>query len=158
MEYDEKSTESSFHAEIYREQQEDAQKRLEYSVGYAQSALKSLFFLNGGSVIAILTIVGNAHSSLNGRGIFWALLWFILGLATDLIAYFGAYFSQSEFMNASYARAKNALGKALGIEIQMPDEEYIRRGSRWIGLSVTMAVTSFLLFGIGAFVALFAIL
>ena len=157
MEPDPKPDERRFWEEFWREQQEDARKRLEYSVGYAVAALKSLLFLNGGSVISLLTFIGNSHSRFNGLGIFWALVWFVCGIFSVLLSYFGAYFSQSYFMNSSNAGAKNALGKALNLPVSMDDTKPAATGNRWIGFAVITAVASFLFFGLGAFVALFAI-
>lgn len=151
------SNEIAFLEEIRREQQDDAVKRLDYSVGYALAALKSLLFLNGGSVLSLLTIIGNSSIHVNRTGVFWSLVWFVSGISCVLFSYFGAYFSQSYFMNASYARSKNAHAKVLGLPIQMDEDSDVHVGTLWLKLSVLGAVLSFIFFGIGAFVGLFAI-
>lgn len=143
---------------VWNDHQEDARKRLEYSSMYAASAIKSLFLLNGGSIISLLTFIGNHQVDFGKRGLFWAFAWFASGIFLALVSYFGAYFSQSFFMNASYARAHEALGNKLHLSVVAEAEKPTASGNMWICIAVSSAALSAMLFGVGAFVTLFAIL
>lgn len=138
--------------------QEDAKKRLEYSSMYAASAIKSLFLLNGGSIISLLTFIGNNEAKFGHRGLFWSFTWFFCGIFFSLLSFFGAYFSQSYFMNASYARASDALGRKLQLTVQTDAERPAFVGNVWIVVAVAAATMSAICFGFGAFVTLVAIL
>lgn len=135
----------------------DAQKRLEISVEYAQAALKALFFVNGASIVALLTFIGNGGHLIEPIAIFWAFVWFTIGLLAVLLAYFGAYFSQAFYMQDAFKDAWNARARMNGLETKRHDQSDQKIGNFWMKVTVLAAITSIVSFVAGAFVALDAI-
>ena len=140
--------------EDYKLHSDEALERLRYQVEYSQSALKNLQLVNGGGIIALLTFVGNVPDALDKNSLFWAFVWFSLGLASALVSYLGAYFSQSEFMNACFNQAWEAQHKAQGSELKFEYEPHIRKGNKALWLAIILAITSMIGFVTGALVAI----
>lgn len=137
---------------------QETSERLRYQIEFAQATLRNLHFVNGGAVIALLTLVGNSAVSYDPRAIWWSFVWFGTGLFFSLAAYFGAFFSQSYFMNATLAQAWNAQAVSHNLPEPhdiMPD---IKRGDTAFKGGVAFASLSLLMFVVGAFVALGGIL
>ena len=84
---------------------EDASKRLEYSVQYAQQGLKAIFLLNSGAIIALLTFIGNNDVHFQMDTMKSSFLWYSLGSFSIIMAYFGAYFSQSYYFLVSASKS-----------------------------------------------------
>ena len=135
----------------------DAEMRLDYADRYAHAGIKSLFLVNGAAIISLLTFIGNGATEYDKRGLFWAFAWFALGLAAALLANFGAYFCQNFYMLHSMKRAWNAKYKSSGINHAIDNSKDMRIGNLWIGIAIVSAISSFLLFLLGIFVALVAI-
>jgi len=150
----EESTAREIALEDYRANMEDAGERLRYQVQFSQAALKNLHLVNGGAVLALLTFLGHTDLNVNYRAIWWAFVWFGLGLATSLASYFGAYFSQAHFMNVSIMEAWNAQQRARGLPPPHDYRPHFRVGNLYMYLGIAAAVVSLALFVIGAFVGL----
>jgi hypothetical protein len=148
---------TKFHEAKFEFSNRDAERRLDFADSYAHGALKSLFLVNGASIISLLTLIGNSKLDFDTRGIFWAFSWFSLGIAAALISYFCAYFCQNFYMLVSVTNAWKAKCQALGIENQQDVGKYTKFGHICIGGAIAAAVLSFLLFLTGTFVALVAI-
>ena len=127
---------------------EDFKLRHDAAVGYAQSTLKTLTFANGGAIVALLTFIGNAEKAIDSRGIFYAFVWFSVGISLTILAHGLAYFVQEAYLNAASARmsgdhssTSNANGRA-GIHLV---------------LAALCCAGGLIFFVVGALVALFAI-
>lgn len=138
----------------YAEQLNDAQKRLDFAVGYAQAGLKALFLVNGAAVIALLTFLGNGGGLTEERAIFWAFLWFTCGIASVLVAYFGAFFSQSHYMQHSISQAWNAQAEAHNLVRRSDTTKSRKFGMAWEATAQIGALGGLVFFVVGAFVAL----
>lgn len=141
----------------YEEQLGDAQKRLDISVSYAQAGLKSLFLVNGAAILALLTFLGNGGTLIEKGAIFWAFVWFTLGLAGSLIAYFGGYFCQSYLMQGSIIEAWNSQSFVHDMNRREDPSKSMKVANRFNVIAVLSAVSSLVLFIAGSFVALDAI-
>ena len=146
-----------FHEAAFEFSSRDAERRLDFADSYAHGALKSLFLVNGASIVSLLTLIGNSSLEFDKHGIFWAFSWFALGIASALISYFCAYFCQNLYMMVSVTNAWKEKCQALGIENQQDSDKDTRLGHYCIGGAIATAVLSFLLFLTGTFVALVAI-
>ena len=140
--------------EDYRADIQEVGERLRYQVEFAQSALKNLHLVNGGAVLALLTFLGNTDMDFNFRAIWWAFVWFGVGLVASLAAYFGAYFSQAHFMNVTVAQAWNAQSRARGGPERHEIEPAFSAGNRYMYFGISAAVASLVCFVVGSFVAL----
>lgn len=140
--------------EDYRADIQEAAERLKYQVEFAQATLKNLHLVNGGAILALLTFLGNTGFEFNYRSIWWAFVWFGLGLAASLAAYFGAFFSQVHFMNVTIAQAWNAQSHARGGKATNAFERDFKLGNRFMYFGIGAAVASLMLFMVGSFVAL----
>ena len=140
--------------EDHRASLEDAHARLGFQVEFAQSALKNLHLANGGAVLALLTFFGNTQAAFDHRAIWWAFVWFALGLFSSLAAYFGAYFSQAHFMFVSMLEAWNAQLRARGYQGPHDFGHNFRVGNIYMYFGIVAAVLSLISFVTGAFVAL----
>jgi hypothetical protein len=140
--------------EDYRANLEEAADRLRFQVEYSQAGLRNLQLVNGGAVIALLTILGNTNVEFDGRSLWWAFFWFGLGLSLSLIAYFGAFFSQHFYMQQTYQQAWNAQFRARGID--GPNNHMVNygRGNLALALAIAAGIVSLGSFITGSFVAL----
>jgi hypothetical protein len=132
--------------------------RLGYQIDFAQSALKSLLFVNGGAILALLTMIGNASATFDSRAIWWSFFWYSSGLVVVLLAYFGAFISQFFFMDVTTKEAWNAQLRRDGL----PTKYDLLSPQRWGNFAFLMAACCATLalgcFVIGSFVALGGIL
>ena len=127
---------------------EDFKLRHEAAVAYAQATLKTLLLVNGGAIIALLTFLGNNDVEVEPRGIFFAFVWFSIGLALTMLAHGLAYIVQVGHLQAAAARMANA-------EDLTADAD---RSAGWFTSAAALCCMGGLfLFIVGAFVALVAI-
>lgn len=140
---------SDYHANL-----SEGGERLKFQVDITQYALKNLNLVNGGGILALLTLVGNSSAIYDHRSISWAFAWFALGLAFSLGAYLGAFVSQYQFMNATYKLAWNAQARSEGLAEPYDMRLNARFGNGALFFSISLAVLSLIFFIIGAFVAL----
>jgi predicted RNase H-like HicB family nuclease len=137
---------------------QESSERLRYQVEFSQSALRNLHLVNGGAIIALLTVVGNSVIEYDVRSLWWAFLWFGVGLVASLSAYFGAYFSQANFMNVAVQQAWNAQATSHDLPEPYSLEPEMSRGNIALWGGIGAALTGLASFIIGAFVALGGIL
>ncbi|MEN8860977.1 hypothetical protein [Qipengyuania flava] len=140
--------------EDYRAYVEEGSQRLGFQVDYSQAGLRNLQLVNGGAVIALLTIVGNTSVDFDYRSLWWAFFWFGSGLALSLLAYFGAFFSQHFFMQQTFTQAWDAQARARGIVCSTDQMKSFRHGNIAFGLAIIFAIVSLTCFVTGSFVAL----
>ncbi len=142
----------------YVEEWEDTKNRLQYSMDMAQATLKSLFLVNGASLVSLLTFIGNGGTVIEPRAIFWSFIWFSCGLSSVLTSFITAYFSQVYYMQSSMADAWKSKAKIYdassdGIDGQRP----YKIGERWEYTAIAFVVLSLAFFILGSFVALDAL-
>lgn len=136
---------------------DETAERLRYSTEYAQAGLKGLFLSNGAAIIALLTFIGNTNSMFEPRALWWAFVWFSLGLTSVLGSYISAYLSQAILMNASYGESKAADAAAFETGHEFEFESFERNGELSASITLCLATISLGFFVAGAFVALDAI-
>jgi hypothetical protein len=144
----------------YEELRNDVNERLKYQFEFSQAIFKSLFLINGGAIVALLTFIGNGKSIVDKTNLFLAMLFFCLGLAFILIAHFGAYFSQGYFMYASSYQAHNAKRILYGLEIEAQDliKKNNKKGMIAFIAAIVFAGLSLLFFSGGTIFALDGVL
>ena len=140
--------------EDYRANVEETGKRLGFQVDYSQAGLRNLQLVNGGAIIALLTIVGNTNVDFEYRALWWAFFWFGSGLTLSLVAYFGAFFSQHFYMQQTYLQAWHSQARARGIIKPDDSMSIYHRGNVSLGVAVSAAIVSLICFVVGSFVAL----
>jgi len=102
-------------------------------------------------------MVGNSTRDFGQNGLFWAFVWFGLGLGACLAAYFFGANSQDHLMNAAFNEANKALAQANQTGEEFTPEVWDKRAEVTLTIAGGLAVASLLFFLIGAFVALYAI-
>jgi hypothetical protein len=93
--------------------------------------------------------------------VFGAFAGFSFGIVCALLAYFGAFFSQLNFMEATVHQMSNAQHRMYGMEEPVHTDEInkaMSNGGRSLWLGVVLAFTSLAGFVSGAFYALDGIL
>lgn len=133
---------------------EETNERLRYSVEYAQAGIKGLFLANGGAIIALLTFVGNAQKIVEPEAIFWAFIWYILGLTLTLICYFSGYLSQTYLMNSVYCIAMQSRSDRHDLGEQYDAKSWETKGEQIIRVGLVAAILALLAFAVGSMVAL----
>ena len=152
-----RSDEKAIAHAYYVEQMSDAQKRMDFAVGYAQAGLKALFFVNGAAILALLTFLGNGGPLVETNAIFWAFVWFSCGVTAVLVAYVAAFFSQGYYVEVSLSEAWNAQAD-LYDKPRIEDGSFARRkGDRAHNAAIFSAILGLGFFVAGAFVSLDAI-
>lgn len=136
----------------------EAADRLKFQVEFAQSALRNLLLVNGGAVLALLTALGNSQMNPDARGLWWAFSWFGIGLASSLIAFFAAFFSQYFFYNGTVLQAWNAQREVHELPPAHDAMPQFLLGDRFLVVGVICAVVSLVAFIVGSFVALEALI
>lgn len=147
-------SERRINAAHYESQIREGGERLKFQIDLAQSALKNLHLVNGGAIVALLTLIGNSKANFSQYAIGWAFVWFALGLSASLAAYFGAFYSQLFFMNASMRGAWNAQARSEGISGNHSIDRDVKLGNYGLNGAIFLAVSSLVFFIVGAFVAL----
>ncbi|MGA1853018.1 hypothetical protein VH570_19480 [Sphingobium sp. HT1-2] len=148
---------SEFWKHEFDYQREEVLHRLEVQNQLGQGALKSMMLTNGGAIIAVLTFVGNKGAIVSTVALQWGLGLFGFGLFAGLLAYFGGYFSQSQFMNVACYRVINAQQQMAGGEPVEVPSSYEKIGSWLLYAAVALLFLSLLSFGGGAIATLKAI-
>lgn len=134
---------------------------IRYQVDFAQSLLQKLLLVNGGAIIALLTFIGNAKKSIDFNCLWYGFAGFSFGIVCALIAYFGAFFSQLQFMSVTVDQMSNAQHRMYGREEPVTNHELervSRNGNLALWLGVVLASLSLAGFIAGAFYALDGIL
>lgn len=95
---------------------EDSDTRIRFQHDYTLAGFKTLFLLQGGAIVALLTYAGhNADNELATRFTV-AFLCYVAGLALTVLGYLFAYLSQGAFANHSLQDALKHLDVPLQIE------------------------------------------
>lgn len=141
--------------------QAEVAARLQFQFEYAQSALKTLVLVNGGAIIGLFTFIGNDKATFEWSGLKCAFASLVIALFLSMFAYFGAFFSQANYMNLASFHAlasRNAAGGLPQEEGQRDSEiKYRRHGNMFLGLGVALAFASLGAFALGSWFALSAI-
>lgn len=145
----------------YENHQKDAAQRLQFQHDFAQSALRTLVLVNGGAIIGLFTFIGNGRAEFDGYGLKCAFAWLVVALFLSMFAYFGAFYSQANYMNAS-AFAAVASREALGDLERDPENRAQQDRLRFWGdvciwLGIGSAFGSLAAFALGSWYALSAV-
>lgn len=145
----------------YEGHQSDAVQRLQFQHDFAQSALRTLVLVNGGAIIGLFTFIGNGRAAFDGAGLKCAFAWLVVALFLSMFAYFGAFYSQANYMNAS-AYAAVASREALGNLERDPNNRRQQDRLRFWGdvciwLGIGSAFASLGSFALGSWFALSAV-
>lgn len=132
--------------------------RLEVQNELGQGALKSMMLVNGGAIIALLTFLGNKQATFDHGAVQCAMWFYGSGLFFCLLAYFGAYFSQANFMQTAGYRVVNAQSRmANDVGTEVP-EKYAADGMKCLYAAIASLFFSLVLFGGGSAFAIKGIL
>ena len=135
----------------------DAKSRLDHAVAIAQSAYRSLFLVNGGAIIALLTFVGHTAPAIEQRALFWSFVWFGIGLGATLAGMIAFAFSQMYYMQSSNEEAWKAQAAFHGITHDGDGTKDDQLGDATIKAAVICALIGLAMFIVGSFTALDAI-
>ncbi|MEM1196593.1 MAG: hypothetical protein AAGH57_10855 [Pseudomonadota bacterium] len=135
----------------------DYKKRMDMSNEYAQLAYRYLFLLNGGAVLALLTLLGNTQAEADAGGIFNAFIWFAGGLASVLVGVFSYHASQSASMLSSYYKSMDSFSKLAGGQGLDESDIHHKRANVSLLAARFFAAVSLLCFVCGSVETLFAI-
>ncbi len=136
---------------------DDAHARLGHAISLGQGTVRSLFLVNGGALIALLTLVGNTGVEVEHRALFFAFIWFGAGLFLTLVASLTFALSQMFFMQSSNTEGWKAQAAKHGHEYSENGDLDDRRGDTFLASTIVLALFSIVFFIIGSFVALDAI-
>jgi hypothetical protein len=133
----------------------DASLRLRYAHEFSVEGFKTLTLINGGAIIALLTYAGHSAGTEVANKLAGAFLAYTCGLVAAVLAYLGAYESQSSLMNHDVLEAYRLLGlQAKGAE---DPEGYARRGMIKVYLAMAISVLSLIGFVVGSSLAFSAL-
>lgn len=136
---------------------DDAKERLGHAISLGQSALRSLFLVNGGAILALLTLVGNSGAIVERRALFWAFIWFGAGMMATLISSILFALSQMFFMQSSNEEGWKAQATYHGTSYPKDGTRDDQIGDVTISATIILAILALVLFLCGSFVALDAI-
>ena len=145
----------------YEEHKQEVSDRLRFQVEFAQALLKSLLLVNGAAVISLLTFIGNTANEIQYDLIRWSFASFAVGITASLVSYFGAFFSQLNFMQSTAIQMWVSHGRSHGLIEIVNENDFktsMRNGVISMNVGIAGAIVSILGFGAGAFLALEAIL
>lgn len=131
----------------YESESAEAQARIQYQVDYSKTLLGGLMVANGGSIIALLTFIGNSGDKIEPARMSWAFAFFAAGLVCVFLAYIGAFLCQFFYYNGAQFAAWNAQRAALGGE-----EVYDVARQMKIGAIAIFAAMAFAVLGLAAFI------
>lgn len=139
---------------------EEAQ-RLGFQHDFAQAALKSAVFVNGGAIVSLFTFLGDEAVVEHPHMLFWSFGCFAVALGFALAAYFGAFFSQANYMNMVAYRSAASRNAMVGLPNEEGHDENEknseRRGDSAMKLAIATSVLSLAGFAGGSFCALLGI-
>lgn len=138
----------------------EALARLQFSVTFAEQALKGLMLVNGGAVIALYTVIGNAGALNLDAGRLWAAFGcFVAGLVLTLLAYLGAFASQNFYHVSAQHEAWNYQDEAQNGKRGAHDHVRPYVIGHWAQIAgVGFAILSLAAFAIGSGFALSGVL
>lgn len=125
---------------------EDQEQRLRFQHEYTLAGFKTLFLLQGGAIVALLTYAGHAADSGEARQYGTAFAWYVGGLVSTVLAYLAAYASQGSYAAHSSLEAVRLLG--LQAKEKRSSESYAYRGDRFVIAAIALCVLS-----LGCFIA-----
>ena len=103
--------------------------------------VKTLLYLNGGAIVALLAYVGQAQNGpAVAKNATWTLIWFVVGLALSVVAFIGSYMTQLSLYQES-----------------VHSETYKGKHQRWLIPSIIIGVLSLIAFTVGAFCGIAAL-
>ena len=141
----------------FDEYMKEASSRLQYQMDLAQSLLRALTLGNGGAILALLTFIGNTDAAVDQSNIWWAFLFYGVGLVSVFSGYIAGFFSQQCFYVSTLCQAWNAQATYTG---QVGEHDYLtpyKRGNIALGLAIVSAVLGLIGFIAGSLFALAAI-
>lgn len=155
MRRDDEAWRGHAHKRDYEQQSREAEQRLAFAIGFAQSGLQALTLVNGGALVALFTFIGSASAVRFDFPLIWiAFAAFAAGLVCNMGAYLAAHLSQDQFyLSAQYAAWKaeqELMGRVVTHDPYVP----LRRGQHAQLFAIAGAILSLLCFLIGTGFAL----
>jgi hypothetical protein len=141
----------------YEAQTAEALARIQFQIDYSKNLLNGLMVVNGGSIISLLTYIGNTGSKVDPGRMTSAFAFYSAGLALVFVAYIGAFFSQLFMYNAAQFMAWNAQARALDKPAQYDVNAEGLKGNIAIGVGVIPCLFSLAGFIAGSIAALNAL-
>lgn len=135
---------------------QDTAARAEAISGHGQAIFYALFSLNGGAILALLTLVGSLQPDSISTELRGAFVIFGLGLVVTVLAHIARYRGNAAFINQSYNMliAMNCDG---GEELFKKANKQLEQGKKLFDYSLWGMFGSLLLFLLGSFFGLSSI-
>lgn len=131
--------------------------RLNFQNEMAHSVLKNLLLINGGSVVSLLTFVGNTESYVDKSDIHKSFLFFIIASLMCILSYACAFFAGEKFHDATIDHLINSQWALRGLPPQENPQEEERTGKFWYRIVLLLVLLSLISFAFGAYFGLEAI-
>ena len=134
---------------------EDANDRLRFQHEFTLAGFKTLIYLEGGSIISLLTYVG--HNQIPGAShrFSCAIILYSSSIAITVCAYFTAYLSQAELANNSTLEAHRLLG--VPSDTKRTSASYRNWGNILVKVGILFSILSLVGFIAGSLSAIHAI-
>ncbi|GAA0862465.1 hypothetical protein GCM10009115_09240 [Sphingopyxis soli] len=129
-------------------------QRLQFQHDFAQSALKTLVLVNGGAIIALFTFLGHERAAFDLLWLKRSFAAFAAGLGLAMFAYFGAFYSQANYMTAVYQQAINSRSAMAALDLREDEEPAERWGTIFLRVGVGSALLALAAFVGGSVCAL----
>lgn len=143
----------------YDQQTKEAEHRLGFAIGFAQSGLQALALVNGGALVALFTFIGSANVvRFDFQCIWTAFAAFAAGLVCNMTAYLAAHLSQDQFYLTAQYSAWKVEDEMVGAGPRHDPRAPWRRGQNAQLAAIATAVLSLICFLVGTGFALAGVL
>lgn len=133
----------------------EAAERIKHQIDLAAKGLSGLTLINGGALVALFTLIGSKPEIAISMHFLWAAFaCFAAGLASTIVAYFGAFVSQGQYYEVAETKSWNDQRIMFGLTAIVDPAPSLRRGLFAERLGVGSAVLALVLFIAGSGFAL----
>lgn len=140
--------------ELYEVERSDYAEHLRLQASVGTMALRSLFLINGGAIIGILTFIGNHGADIVAPTIRWSIALFVLGLAAAVAAPIPGYLAQLNNQDAAYRQMLDYLRLRLSAASTNDHLRSVRKATWQLRVGLVLAILSLFFFAGGALVAI----
>jgi hypothetical protein len=92
----------------YDDRRQEVADRLRYQIDFLQTVFRTLSLMNGGSIVALFTLLGTGKVPFAMTYIWWAFGGFAIGLLFNIVAVVFAFLSQFHYKTGAIRAAVNA--------------------------------------------------
>jgi hypothetical protein len=135
---------------LYDNERQDLEERLRLQSQIGMGAVRSIFLVNGGAIIGLLTFLGNSKSDFDVRSMHTAFIWFLFGLFFAVLAPVAGFLSQTHYQRSSYREMIDMLRLRTSAAPENDHVESAGRAERWLLTGLLFVVASFACFAVGS--------